>query len=302
MNRKTATEVFAGVLLFGAIGTYHEPMIGIALFAAGRGAGCTWEGAARAIGNSRLDAATKGELKAGSRRIARDGELEEWETARGKFWIPAGSFEALLQDLAEQDRDIYTTRQVGVRPGDVVLDCGANIGLYTRTALAAGASQVVAIEPSPRNLECLRRNHAAAIAAGHVLVLPKGVWDKDDILPMHRDPDNAAADTFVPEMAGKGDVINLPLTTIDKIAAELGLPRVDFIKMDIEGAERNALRGAASVIARHHPRMAISAYHRRDDVTVIPATIRGISPGYRSDCTQCIVGELRIQPTVFMFF
>jgi FkbM family methyltransferase len=45
-----------------------------------------------------------------------------------------------------------------VRAGDVVLDCGAGIGLFARQALKRGARTVIAIEPVPENLECLRRN------------------------------------------------------------------------------------------------------------------------------------------------
>ena len=82
---------------------------------------------------------------------------------------------ALNYDLAEQKRNIYGT---GIRRGDIVLDAGANVGVFTRKALWAGASKVIAIEPAPENLECLRRNFAAEIADGRVVVYPKGVWDK----------------------------------------------------------------------------------------------------------------------------
>ena len=59
------------------------------------------------------------------------------------------------------------------------------MGLYAKTALASGAKLVVAIEPAPENIECLRRNLAQEIAAGRVIVYPKGVWDKDDTLALH---------------------------------------------------------------------------------------------------------------------
>ena len=61
-----------------------------------------------------------------------------------------------------------------VRPGDVVLDCGANIGVFVRESLDAGAKTVVAIEPAPENIECLRRNFKDEIAAGRVIVYPEG--------------------------------------------------------------------------------------------------------------------------------
>jgi hypothetical protein len=64
-------------------------------------------------------------------------------------------------------------------------------------ALKHGASKVVAIEPAPINVECLRRNFAAEIAAGRVIVAPVGVWDKDDELPLYEFDNNSAADSFI---------------------------------------------------------------------------------------------------------
>ena len=75
---------------------------------------------------------------------------------------------------------IYGTGARGVQPGDVVLDCGANIGIFSKTALASGARLVVAVEPAPDTLECLRRNLGREIAERRVIVYPKGVWDHDD--------------------------------------------------------------------------------------------------------------------------
>ena len=69
--------------------------------------------------------------------------------------------------LSEQEQRIYgAPGDRGVHPGDVVFDCGAHVGTYTRESLKAGARLVVAIEPAPDNLEYLRRNLAKEIAAG----------------------------------------------------------------------------------------------------------------------------------------
>ena len=79
--------------------------------------------------------------------------------------------------MAQTARHIYGTAEWGVQPGDVVLDVGAYVGTWTRDALAKGAKLVVAIEPTPASVECLRRNLAAEIAAGKVIVYPNGIWD-----------------------------------------------------------------------------------------------------------------------------
>lgn len=61
---------------------------------------------------------------------------------------------------------------------------------------------------------------------------------------------------------------------------EHDLPRVDFIKLDIEGAELEALQGAALTIARWKPRMAISAYHKPEDFWTLQQYIKSLRPDY----------------------
>lgn len=69
--------------------------------------------------------------------------------------------------------------------------------------------------------------------------------------------------------------------SIDDYATQCGLERVDFIKMDIEGAEDAAISGATKTIRRFRPKLAISAYHKRDDMIILPRRILDILPEYR---------------------
>jgi hypothetical protein len=63
--------------------------------------------------------------------------------------------------------------------------------------------------------------------------------------------------------------------------SELRLPRVDFIKMDIEGAEQKALAGAAATLRAFRPRMALAAYHNgARDLVALPETARRSQPAY----------------------
>lgn len=180
----------------------------------------------------------------------------------------------------------YGTGDRGVHPGDVVLDCGANVGTFVKTALENGAERVVAIEPAPQTLECLRRNLAAEIAAHRVVVYPKGVWNKEDVLILNEHNDTTAMDSFViAKDTHKG--IAVPLTTIDKLVSELGLDRVDFIKMDIEGAEQNALAGGRETILKWKPRMEMSVNHLPEDPVKVPQLILGMQPDYKQRFLLC---------------
>jgi FkbM family methyltransferase len=175
------------------------------------------------------------------------------------------------------------------------------VGLYTREALAAGARLVVAIEPAPENLACLRRNLASELAAGRLVLCPKGVWDRNDSLVLERAPGNSGHDrVLVGPTPGRNAPV-VPLTTIDKLVRDLRLDRVDFIKMDIEGAEQRALAGARDTLARYRPRLAIAGYHRPDDPERLPALVLQASPAYRIQCGLCTEENSRIRPEVLFF-
>lgn len=68
---------------------------------------------------------------------------------------------------------------------------------------------------------------------------------------------------------------------IDDTPGALGLERIDFIKLDIEGAELRALQGAEQVLRRDRPRLAIAIYHLFNDCTDIPAFLDGLGVGCR---------------------
>jgi len=176
-----------------------------------------------------------------------------WKTAMGPYWVPKRNGDSLTEDLSEQATQVYGDREDGVHPGDVVFDCGASIGVYTRVALAAGAKLVVAIEPAPENVECLRRNFAAEIGQGRVIVVPKGVWDREDVLTLREDAGNSARDSFAGSYGPALRETRVPLTTIDRLVEEPHLDSVGFMKLDIECAEKRALAGARNTLLKYHP-------------------------------------------------
>lgn len=172
------------------------------------------------------------------------------------------------------------------RIADVVFDCGAHVGVFVHRALQRGAAKVVAIEPEDRNLECLRRNFSREISNGKVMVVSQGVWSSETTLRFAVSDNSSAAGSTVFD-AGI-HVTRIPVTTIDRIAQRLALPSISYIKMDIEGAEREALRGATTVLARHHPRLMIAGYHQPDDYTVLSHLLATANFGYRMTCSPCV--------------
>ena len=205
--------------------------------------------------------------------------LELWETALGRLWIPKpGSAVIKHLEWEQSVQKVYDHPLARIRTGDVLLDCGAHIGGFTRVALLAGARLVVAIEPERSNILALQRNCADAMRGGKVILVRKGIWDKPGILLLHLSTVGDSHSVSIPQNAGKDQPIEI--TTIDDIVSNLKLPRVDYIKLDIEGGELNALKGATQTLKRWRPRLAVSAYHQKGDPSAICSAVWGIQPGY----------------------
>ena len=280
----------------------YAPFRLFAMYVTGRSPACPLTEAVQSQSNIDRQVEIKDRILNASEKLQDDPKgYHLWNTPKGHYWIPQGSDYVLPFNLAEQERKIYGTGENGPHSGDIVLDCGANVGVTVREELNAGAQKVIAIEPGPENLECLRRNFPGELASGKVIISPKGVWDKDEVLTFRVDPKNSAADSFVIQRAGAVNVEKVPVTTIDHLMKELNLPRVDYIKMDIEGAETRALEGAHDTLAKFKPRVSVASYHEPDHPKRIPEIIRGARPDYVMQCGPCEEISGGVRPDVLYF-
>jgi FkbM family methyltransferase len=238
------------------------------------------------------------------RRIGNDQNLSlfHWETSRGRFWVPSGSPMLLAYLLAQQQSDIYGDEHAGVHSGDVVIDCGAHVGVFVQKALSRGARLVVAVEPAPQAAECLRRNFSGEIKSGAVIVCQKAIWDKpEETLKFYLNGNEDAADSLVWQ-AKNVAAVDVKTTTIDAIAADYHLGRIDFIKADIKGAAASMLRGAKETLVHSHPRLAISTEEGFDHPAEITALVSSIAPNiYRSVCGPCVTNAGSIFTDVMFF-
>ena len=242
------------------------------------------------------------EISANTRLIRTENGYKLWSTPSGEFWVPDTSDKIINLLLAQQKRKIYgDAASGGVRAGDIVLDGGAHVGTYVRTALDAGAKKVIAIEPSPEALECLRRNFAREVASGRVIIYPKGIWDEEKRLVFYSNGNGAAGDSFVEHGEGSKIIADIPVTTVDKMVAELALPRVDLIKADIKGAGTRMVTGAVNTIRAFHPRIVVSVEEAPEDPAAIKAAVMKISPDYRFRCGPCLLDGDEIRNDTIFF-
>lgn len=199
-----------------------------------------------------------------------------FETPLGSFWARNENRNSLELVVFEELANTYQRGSVTVRPGDVVFDLGAHLGTFTAVALRRGARLVVALEPEPVNAACIEKSFPEEIARGRLVLVKAAAWDAPGTLHF------GGTGLLGRVQAADGDATSLvPATTIDLTVDRLRLDRVDFIKMDIEGAERHALAGARDTLARFGPRMALCIYHLPDDPALIPRLARAARPAYR---------------------
>jgi FkbM family methyltransferase len=140
-----------------------------------------------------------------------------------------------------------------VRPGDTVIDIGANQGLYSYylSELVGPNGKVYAFEPIPYNLRILRR---IADCRNNIVVRPVGCGEKSEttefFVPIsHRVPIGGWAHRKAPGDNGAGEIVRANIIRVDDEIIE----PVSFIKCDIEGAELFALKGAAKILERSRP-------------------------------------------------
>jgi FkbM family methyltransferase len=197
-------------------------------------------------------------------------------------WLPDIEASYLELDMELLLHDHYHGAKIAgmAGPGDVVFDCGGYVGLFSMWAVSQGASRVVIFEPLAAALECIRRNLSDEIRDGRVSVCPKGLWSREGELTFFVD-EHVNGSSLVQAAEGEREM-RIRTTTIDAAMAEFKLDRLDLIKMDIEGAEREAVLGAGETLCKYHPRLAICTYHRADDPQVIAKNILSACPEYGS--------------------
>ena len=169
----------------------------------------------------------------------------------------------------------YSKGGVAVAPaaGDTVIDGGACTGdtaaVFSNAVGPAGS--VFCFDPVADHLAVLEHN-VKQFAHANVQVMPYGLSDKnilaEPIVLNHYSPGFSSGNAQV------------PLRSIDFLVSTKDIQKIDFIKLDVEGAELDSLRGARNSILRFKPKLAISLYHKPNDLFEIILYIKDKFPFY----------------------
>ena len=223
-----------------------------------------------------------------ARWFLRGSELwqQEWPFARGKYIpiylnnllfemgmlrpVQAGvrgfTMELDLRDLVTQSIlssgiwEPESTRVVEALPeGGVFIDVGAHVGYYTLDASkrVGKSGKVVAVEPNPPTADRLRRN-VSLNNASNVSVQQVACTDTEMKLHFFQAGfENTGSSSLSKNNARSNQEIEVRGARLDAIVKELDLRRIDLVKIDVEGAELQVLRGMTESLAKYRPKVII---------------------------------------------
>ena len=180
---------------------------------------------------------------------------------------------------------------VTVEKGDIVIDAGTWIGDFATYSAMKGAT-AYAFEPTQATYNYLLQTiELNKNFPGKIIPVNKGLSDKNAQLEILIDEKNSGGNTFLDKHDRESKFIDydqitytkkesIEVVRLDDFVKQNNLSRVDFIKADIEGSERDMLAGAQETLKNFAPKLALCTYHLKDDPEVLEALIKQANPAY----------------------
>lgn len=152
------------------------------------------------------------------------------------------------------------------------VDCGAYIGDTIEGAVdfyRDNLKKIVAFEPDEQNIAALRgKMEQCGMEPDKILVIEKGSWSEETILHFSSSDSSSS-------ICSDGD-LEIRVDSIDHVLSN-ERQSVSYIKLDVEGSERESLLGAKEIIKRDRPLIAVCAYHKAEDLYVLPKLINQLA-------------------------
>jgi FkbM family methyltransferase len=201
----------------------------------------------------------------------RDEESKRVFASKLQFYVTHDKslIDGMLSDHIYFGEDIWTSA-----PDDVIVDGGAYTGDTLQDFLRSKRSygHYYAFEPDQVNFS--RLQSMAGVDGTRVIAVQAGLAGRSGRLRF------AATGSVSSKLLSDSEVGDdeIDVVSLDEYFADKPTPT--FVKMDIEGAEADALQGGARLIADHAPKLAVSVYHHASDLWELPALMRTLNPGY----------------------
>lgn len=170
----------------------------------------------------------------------------------------------------------FGLKQIPGKKIKTAIDCGAYIGDSSYTIFKLfNARKILSLEPNKNNFKLLKTNIALNNLDSIITPIPCGVGKNKTTVYLT----NEGANSRIIEK--KANHLLIKIVTIDSLVKKYKLEKVDLIKMDIEGFEREALLGAKETIVKFKPTIIAAVYHKPHDIWQLPRTIKKICPKYK---------------------
>lgn len=175
---------------------------------------------------------------------------------RGAKWVTGATTNGAWLGTLERDKLEHLVSRLS--PGQVVWDIGANVGLYTLpTAKTVGSSGLVfAFEPMPQNLVYLKQ-HVSLNSLTNVVIVDAAVAESYGKLLM---TEGDSPSEFFVDPNGSFEV---PAIALDEWREQTGTPPPNIVKIDVEGAESEVLRGGAKTFSEYRPTVYLALHGER---------------------------------------
>lgn len=162
--------------------------------------------------------------------------------------------------------------------GDFVVDAGAHIGVFTVKAARKVGKQgrVVAFEPSSENYALLKRN-SELNCLRNIIPIEAALSDHTGTAALYSYPSHSGGFSIVEHHSAKS--VEVPILAIDEVWSKLGYDKIDFLKIDVEGAELEVLFGAKETLEKSSAKIVVAGYHASNDPRRILEFVKSL--GYK---------------------
>ena len=197
-------------------------------------------------------------------------------------------------DWEEKEREFMTQLNLNYNINAIVMDIGANIGIYTiLLSYIYPKAKIIAIEASPTIFEMLKSNcklnNLLFPSGSNVLLINKAISDKDDITTEFYEKHSMSTmlKEFLTNLSStiltNQDELNKKLVrtvTIDNLVETIGVNEISLLKIDVEGAEVLALKGAIKTLNHKKIKNMVIEYHSLENYNYIVKLLEEKELGY----------------------
>ena len=181
-------------------------------------------------------------------------------TKIGHMWLDPVSIMGVRIATGEYEPDVIAKIQANFPAGGVFLDIGANEGVFSLVA-AKTARQVIAVEPQSRLIPVIQEN-LRLNGLTNVSIVRAAISDQSGAGTLHLSPDiNNGSTALHQHTRYQVDTETTPLMTFTELFDRHGLQVVDFMKMDIEGHEYEAILGSPEIFREQRIKTFIVEFH-----------------------------------------